>query len=110
MNDEDAPEADADGSPASRSNPGPEWFRATAQEVISAVRGVLDVAENLLDDPRTAEAVGATFAAFERAAGRATAAARHTDRKVDDQAGDDEAGDDSGDDGGGSSVQRIPVS
>src|SRR3954447_25317214 len=73
-----APAADrADGTarPA-----GFDQLQAAAHEVISAVRGVLDVAEDLLQDPRTADAVATALSSIERAAGRAAATGRNAAR------------------------------
>jgi hypothetical protein len=71
---------------------GVEALQAAAAEAISAARAVLDVAEELLTDPRTATAVSNLIGSMARGATRTRPAARDED--------------DDGDDG----VQRIPVS
>jgi hypothetical protein len=94
--------------------PGFDQLQTAAHEVISAFRAVLDVAEDLLHDPRTAEAVGSALSTVERAAGRAAATGRSaargwSARQPGTAPGDHDDDDDDGDDGG-SGVQRIPVS
>ena len=68
---------------------GIEALQAAAAEAISAARAVLDVAEELVTDPRTAAAVSNLIGSMARGAPRA--------RKDDDDDGED-------------GVQRIPVS
>ena len=112
--DADPNEADADHRRAP--TPPLDQLQAAGRELIGAVRAVLDVAEDLLDDPRTAEAVSATFASLERAATRAAATGRTAaDAWVGRRAGHGGSGatdgdDDDDDDGPGPGVQRIPVS
>lgn len=45
-----------------------EHLRAAAHELISAMRGFLDIAEELVDDPKAREAVVDTVASFADAA------------------------------------------
>jgi hypothetical protein len=70
---------------------GVEALQAAAAEAIAAARAVLDVAEDLVSDPRTAAAVSNLIGSVARGAPRPR--------------GGEDDGDD-GDDG----VQRIPVS
>lgn len=84
---------------------GIDHLQRAAHEVIAASRALLDVAEEMVDDPRSAgnllgmlSSVGTLAARM----ARSTASGRR-----DDIYGDD---DDDDDDGGGSPVQRIPVS
>ncbi len=85
---------------------GVEALQSAAREMIAAARAMLDVADELVADPR---AVGTVVEAMSAWAGRASRAASsppgRSGRPGSVDGSDD---DDGGDDGGG--VQRIPVS
>lgn len=67
---------DAEGAPtAERTGEAVEHLRAAAHEMIGALRGMLDVAEELVDDPKAGEAVVETVTALADAARRGTRAA-----------------------------------
>lgn len=93
---------------------GLDHLRAAAGELIQACRAVLDVAEDLLDDPATASAVADGFGALlrgaadlgRRAAGAASPAAQPAGDHDDDGAA---AGDATDRHDGPSRVQRIRV-
>lgn len=114
--DADAADTGADGgeSPGAASSERPplglDQLQAAGQELIGAMRAVLDVAEDLLSDPRTADAVGSALSSIERAATRAAATGRRATSGW--TAGDDRAGgqDHDEDDDQGPGVQHIPVS
>lgn len=92
-----------DGEPAAGPNP-VEHLQAAAIEMIAATRALLDVAEELVKDPRTASTVVDAFTAVGRAAARAASTGRAATGSTPPADGDD------GDDGGDGGVQRIPVS
>jgi hypothetical protein len=99
--------ADADGPAPDAGGTGPDQsdrvresvghLQVAAQEVIAAIRVMLDAAEEVVSDPSAATSLITTLADIARSArvtdGRSAAGGRHD-------------GDDDGDDGG---VQRIPV-
>ena len=80
---------------------GMDHLQRAAHEVIAASRALLDVAEEMVDDPRSAgNLLGMLSSVSNMAARMARSAAPGQGGDID---GDD-------DDGGGSPVQRIPVS
>jgi hypothetical protein len=102
MSDDEPAGAPPDG-PDPRLQDGVEHLQRAAREVIAASRALLDVAEELVDDPHAVGSLVTGLGSLAKAAGRATmgwtASAPSTDRAHDD-------GDDDGDHG----VQRIPIS
>jgi hypothetical protein len=91
----DEPGADsADPEPDPRLQAGVEHLQRAAKEAIAASRALLDVAEELVDDPRAVRGVLGALGSVVQAAGGLAGRAR--DGRPDD-------GDDPG-------VQRIPVS
>jgi hypothetical protein len=89
------PGPDGGPDPSDRMREGAAHLQAAAQEVIAAMRVMLDAAEEVVSDPATVTSLFTTLADVARSAraadGRSAAGDRH---------------DDDGDDGG---VQRIPV-
>ena len=65
------PDSPADG----RTTATVEHLRAAAHEMIGALRGFLDIAEELVDDPKAGEAVVETVTALADAARRGTRSA-----------------------------------
>ena len=95
--DEPAPDAGGTGpEPSDRVREGVGHLQVAAQEVIAAIRVMLDAAEEVVSDPSAATSLFTTLTAAARSA-------RVTDPR---SAGGSHDGDDDGDDGG---VQRIPV-
>jgi hypothetical protein len=91
---DDAPQA---GGIDDRAREGVEHLQAAAREMIRAARALLDVAEELVDDPTTAtNAIGALGTLAQAAVGRMTA-------PVHGEPGPPDEGDDDG------RVQRITV-
>ncbi|MCU1453140.1 MAG: hypothetical protein JWN46_1286 [Acidimicrobiales bacterium] len=80
---------------------GLEHLQRAAREVIAATRAMLDVAEELVDDPRAVGSIVGTLGSLAKAARRATMGrtGAGTGR-----------GDDDDDDDGDHGVLRIPVS
>ena len=76
-------------------------LQAAAREMISAARTVLDVAEDLVDDPNAAEVVMDTFASLAAAARGAMRAPGAPQHRNDGHAGDDD---------GPGGVEHIPLS
>ena len=64
-----------DAASGDRTGEAVEHLRAAAHEMIGALRGMLDVAEELVDDPKAGEAVVETVTALADAARRGTRAA-----------------------------------
>ncbi len=89
---------------------GLDHLQRAARETISAMRALLDAAEELVEDPRRAETLAATLGSLAEAAVRSNplrgmfGARPSTAGEADDDHPDDRA---DGDDDGG--VQRIPV-
>jgi len=81
-----------------------EALQAAAQEMISAARAMLDVADGLVRDPRSAGDLVSTMGSVIRAATRGAPQGRSREGR---KTGGDHDDDDDGGDGG---VQRIPVS
>lgn len=52
-----------------------DHLRAAAHELIGAMRGFLDIAEELVDDPKAGEALAETVASFAQAARRGASSA-----------------------------------
>lgn len=109
--------------PARLVQEGLDHLQQAARETIAAARAMLDVAEELVEDPRAAETFVSTMSALAEAAARSTPIGRMFgargqawsagghDRhgRHDESSG---TGSDGGDDGGADAggVQRIPVS
>ncbi len=114
MTDPTPPEDGAEGEDAAQAPPRPplplDQLQAAGRELIGAMRALLDVADDLLSDPRTADAVESALSSLERAASRAAVTGRRaaTNWSAGASAPDDDEGDDDEDPGPG--VQRIPVS
>ena len=91
------------GGPAGdpRLQAGLDHLQQAAREVIAASRAMLDVAEELVDDPHAVAAVVGAFGSLAKAAGRATMG--RSGVPANRPHPDDE-------DDGGHGVQRIPVS
>lgn len=99
---------------------GLDHLQQAVRETIAAVRSLLDVAEELVEDPRAAETLASTVGSFAEAARRSMPLGQAFGRRAPRSTGDDRRGagtgtgsgvgcdDDDGDDTGG--VQRIPVS
>ena len=85
---------------------GLDHLQRAARETIAAMRTLLDVAEELVEDPRAAETLVTTLGSLASAATRSGPAHALFGRPVPRASG--ERGDDDEDDGRG--VQRIPVS
>ena len=87
----DEPQAGSDdgsADPVSEGETDPvEHLRAAAHELIGAMRGFLDIAEELVDDPKAREAVVDTVAGFAEAARQG---ARSAVRDMGDHGSDDE--------------------
>ena len=60
--------------PSARAREGLEHLQAAARELIAAARAVLDVAEELVNDPETVSTVVGAVSGLVQAAGRAAAA------------------------------------
>ena len=74
----------ASGAPGSGVETDPvDHLRAAAHELISAMRGFLDIAEELVDDPKARDAVVDTVASFADAA--RSAARDAVDTRPDDE-------------------------
>lgn len=87
-----------------------DQLQAAGQELIGAMRAVLDVAEELLSDPRTADAVSSALSSLERAATRAAATGRRATSVRTPGDASPGAEDEDDDDDQGPGVQHIPVS
>jgi hypothetical protein len=75
MNDPDADFEEPTATVDDRTGEAVEHLRAAAHEMIGAFRGFLDVAEELVDDPKAGEAVVETVTALADAARRGTRSA-----------------------------------
>jgi hypothetical protein len=64
------PEPASAGPSGTQATEAVDHLRAAAHELIGAVRGFLDVAEELVDDPKAGEALVDTVASFAQAARR----------------------------------------
>jgi len=97
-----------------RAGEGVEHLQVAARELIAAARSFLDVAEDLVRDPKVAEGLLAGIGDLADAARRAAteaakeAATRTTDRGASGTGGT--GGSHGDEDGGGGGVQHIPVS
>jgi hypothetical protein len=90
------PGPDAGPDPSDRVREGVAHLQVAAQEVIAAMRVMLDAAEEVVSDPATVTGLFTTLADVARSARVADGGPAAGDRRDDDD----------GDDGG---VQRIPV-
>ena len=97
------PDDGASGGPAAdpRVQAGLDHLQQAAREIIAASRAMLDLAEELVDDPHAVGAVVGVFGSLAKAAGRATMG--RSGVPANRPHPDDE-------DDGGHGVQRIPVS
>jgi hypothetical protein len=80
---------------------GVEALQSAAQEMIAAARAMLDVADELVRDPRAAGTVVEAMSSFAR---------RQANRAASSPPGRPGGGDDDEDGDGSGGVQRIPVS
>jgi hypothetical protein len=71
------PESASDGASGEPAADAVDHLRAAAHELIGAVRGFLDIAEELVDDPKAADAVVDTVTTIAEAARRGARSAIH---------------------------------
>jgi hypothetical protein len=102
-------ETTADADTGDRAREGLEHLQAAARELIQAARAMLDVAEDLVNDPETVSSMAGTVAGFGDLVRRRAAAGGPARRpRGRDAHGEGDDGDDDGDDDG-PAVERITV-
>jgi hypothetical protein len=103
MNDDrdegDGPDESGETAGDPRVQDGLDHLQRAAREMIAASRALLDVAEELVEDPHTVGAVVGAVGSFAKMATRAARPGRRAPHADDDPDDDDDPG-----------VQRIPIS